>query len=98
MKSTAITAEQKGPTLQQVRICSKATAVDTEIKGGKGQDPAYLQKALGIQGTPISHLQCQPLNEVCKGVDPDCTASNHSGTLHAPELLWVDLAFLSGAQ
>jgi len=32
MESTAMTAEQQGPRLQQVRICSNATAVGTEIK------------------------------------------------------------------
>ena len=32
MKSAAMTAEQQGPIMQLVKICSNATAVGTEIK------------------------------------------------------------------
>ena len=32
MRSTAMTAEQQGPRLQQVKVCSNATAVGREIK------------------------------------------------------------------
>ena len=46
----------------------------------------------------ISHLHCQPLNEVWEGQDPGSTPPGHSGTLHAPELPWVGPAFPPGAQ
>jgi len=41
MESTAITAEQQHPRLQQMKICPNATAVGTEIR----KDTAYLQNA-----------------------------------------------------
>ena len=44
------------------------------------------------------YLHCQPLNEVWEGVDPVSTPSGHSGALLAPELPWVDPAFIPGAQ
>ena len=73
MESTAMTAEQQGPRLQQVKICSNATAISTEIKGGKKASP--LQKASGIQGSPVRHpcFRCHPLNEVWERVDPGST-------------------------
>jgi len=42
MESAAMTAEQQGPRLQQVRICSNATAVGIEIKEGSCLPPEYL--------------------------------------------------------
>ena len=56
---------------------------------------AHLQKASGTQGSPVSypHLHCQPLNEIWEGVDPGCTPSGHSGTLHVAELPWAGPAF-----
>jgi len=35
MENAAMAAKQQGPKLQQVKICSNATAVGTEIKGKK---------------------------------------------------------------
>jgi len=35
MENEVLRAEQQGPRLQQVRICSNATAMDTEIKERK---------------------------------------------------------------
>jgi len=43
-------------------------------------------------------LHCQSLNEIWEGEDPGSTLSSHSGALHAPELLWIGLAFLPGDQ
>jgi len=93
-----MTAEQQGPRLQQVKICSNATAISTEIKGGKKASP--LQKASGIQGSPVRHpcFHCHPLNEVWERVDPGSSPSGHSGVSHAPELPWVGPAFPPGAQ
>ena len=91
-----MTAEQQGPRLQQVKICSNATAISTEIKGGKKASP--LQKASGIQGSPTRHphLHHQPLNEVLERMDSGSSPSNHSGKLHAAELPWVGPAFPPG--
>ena len=93
MESAAMTAEQQGPRMQQVRIYSSVTTVDTETN--KQKKTAYLQKASHRQGSPAthSHLPYQPLNKVWEGVDPGSTPSSHSHTLHAPELPWVGSAF-----
>ena len=96
MKSTSKTSEQQGPKLQQVRICSNATAVDTNIK-----ERSYLpSESPGRQRPPARgpHLHCQPLNGVGEGVDSGSTPSGHSGAWHAPELPWVGPAFLPGVQ
>jgi len=101
MESAAITAEQQGTRLQQVRISSNATAIGTEIK-----ERICLPLPSSMQGPPAKKpnnnkklcFHCQPLNEVCKGLDPGSTPSIHSGALQAPELPWIGPAFPPGAQ
>ena len=96
MDSTAMTVEQQGPRLQQVRICRNTTAVGTEIKE---RSCSPLEDLTGRQGSSARYLclYCQPLNEVSEG-DPGSTPSGHSATLHAPELPWVGPVFPPGAQ
>ena len=59
------------------------------------KEAVYLQKASGMQGSPARHphLHCQPFHEGWEGVDPGFTPSDHSGTLHTPELPWAGPAF-----
>ena len=67
MESTAIIAEQQGPRLQKVKICSNATAMGTEKNKTKQNTYiSYIWKALGTQGSPARQLclHCQPLNKV----------------------------------
>ena len=89
-----MTAEQQDPRLQEMRICSNATAMDTKTRKRRHLPPE------GLTYTDISKgsLHHQPLNEVWEGVDPGSIRSGHSGTLHAPELPWVGSVFLPGAE
>ena len=97
MESTAVTAEQQGPKLRQVRTCPNAT---TQEPRNKGRKLLTFRKVTYTQESPAkcTCLPCQPLNEVWEGVDPGSTPSSHSGTLHAAELPWVGPAFSPGAQ
>ena len=69
-ESTAMTAEQ------QVRICSNATAMSTEIK-----EKSYLPSEIIRHTARYPCLHCQPLNEVWNRMDPDSTHSRHSAAL-----------------
>jgi len=61
---------------------------------------AHLWKAPGRQRSPAEHpsLHCQPLNEICEGVDPGSNPSGHSAALLVSELPWVGPAFPPGTQ
>jgi len=90
MESTATTAEQQGPRLQQVRICSNAKTIGTEIKEGT------CLPSEGLRDTErYPQLQFQPLNEGWEGVDPGCSPSGHSGAFNCMQLSSPGLALPS---
>jgi len=72
MESRAMTAEQQGPRLQQVRIHP-----NEQLRAYRSRkEAAYLQKSSGMQRSPErphAHFHCQPLNELWEGVEPGCT-------------------------
>ena len=61
-----MTAEQQGHRLQQMRICSNATDVGTEIKERSCLPSEGLRAHRDLQQN-APYLHCQPLNDVCKG-------------------------------
>jgi len=67
-----MTAEQQGPRLQQVRVCSNATAAGTEIKE-RSCLPSDGLTHTGIPSKRCPHLYCQPLDEGWEGVNPGST-------------------------
>jgi len=56
MESRAMTAEQQGPKLQQTKVCSNATAIDTEIKKGSYLPLENLRKTENPREIPLSAL------------------------------------------
>jgi len=56
MERTAMTAEQQGPRLLQVRICSNATAIGTEIKERCGLPSEHLRYAGISRKIPLPPL------------------------------------------
>jgi len=86
MKSTTTAAEQQDPRLQQVRICSNATAIVAEIKE---------KNLLTFRRPQVGRdLYCQHFNKFWEAVDPGSTPSGHPGSLLTPEVP----TFLPGAQ
>jgi len=63
MKTTAITAKQQGPTPQQVRTCSNATAMGTEIKESSCSSFRKLQVCRYLQQDTLTST-ANPYNEI----------------------------------
>jgi len=59
MENTAMTAEQQGPRLQQVRICSNATAAGKEIKKSylPSESLRYAEISSEIPSPPLPTLK-----------------------------------------
>jgi len=62
MESTAITAEQQGPRLQRVRICSNAAATGT-LEKERSCLPSEVLRYARVSSKSCSCLHCQPLKE-----------------------------------
>jgi len=94
MESPAITAEQQGPRLQQVRISSNAKTIGTEIKEKK---LLTFRRPQGHRGAPAISpcLEGQPLNEGWEGVDPGSSPSGQSGAVNCMQLSSPGLALAS---